>query len=158
MKNLLNASSKESMEFFGESYDPELAKNRVRQNSVIYALARVRKTTGRLNLDDIKRAAAALDPSFISAYGIRSALSEVILQMEEYIDNHKRMYESHTGRSFDVRYPTERFPEGPMPEEGTPERETWNEQMIKHSETLGLPSGFGPQVPEQKLLEKVPTE
>jgi len=37
-------------------YDEEYARNKVRENLIIYALARALKPTGRLNVDDIKRA------------------------------------------------------------------------------------------------------
>ena len=42
-------------------FDTELSANEVRANSIIYAIARARKSSGRLNLDDIERAAKDLD-------------------------------------------------------------------------------------------------
>ena len=42
-------------------YDTELPANEVRANSIIYAIARARKSSGRLNLDDIERAAKDLN-------------------------------------------------------------------------------------------------
>ena len=44
-----------SEKFFG-NFKPELADNRARINAIVYALARARKSTGRLNMDDIERA------------------------------------------------------------------------------------------------------
>jgi len=38
------------------NFRPELADNRARINAIVYALARARKSTGRLNMDDIQRA------------------------------------------------------------------------------------------------------
>ena len=42
-------------------FDTELSANEVRANAIIYAIARARKSSGRLNLDDIERAAKDLD-------------------------------------------------------------------------------------------------
>lgn len=42
-------------------FDTELSANEVRANSIIYAIARARKSSGRLNLDDIERAAQDLN-------------------------------------------------------------------------------------------------
>ena len=42
-------------------FDTELPANEVRANSIIYAIARARKSSGRLNLDDIERAAKDLN-------------------------------------------------------------------------------------------------
>ena len=39
-----------------QNYDPALAANEIKLNSIYYALARARKPTGRLNVDDIKNA------------------------------------------------------------------------------------------------------
>jgi len=42
-------------------FDVELPANEVRANAIIYAIARARKSSGRLNLDDIERAAKDLN-------------------------------------------------------------------------------------------------
>ena len=42
-------------------FDTDLPKNEARANAIIYAIARSRKDTGRLNLDDIQRAADDLN-------------------------------------------------------------------------------------------------
>ncbi len=42
-------------------FDTELPANEVRANAIIYAIARARKSSGRLNLDDIERAAKDLN-------------------------------------------------------------------------------------------------
>ena len=42
-------------------FDTELPANEVRANAIIYAIARSRKSSGRLNLDDIERAAKDLN-------------------------------------------------------------------------------------------------
>jgi hypothetical protein len=51
------------------NFRPELADNRARINAIVYALARARKSTGRLNMDDIQRAYADIK---ISGIGIDS--------------------------------------------------------------------------------------
>ena len=56
---LFDPNSQESQQFWGE-FKPELAENRVRINAIAYAVARARKSSGRLNLDDIKRAYESL--------------------------------------------------------------------------------------------------
>tara|TARA_Y100000310_G_scaffold95237_1_gene93075 strand:- start:84 stop:1919 length:1836 start_codon:yes stop_codon:yes gene_type:complete len=60
IQDLLNADSLRNNEelqkkIFG-NFRPELADNRARINAIVYALARARKSTGRLNMDDIQRA------------------------------------------------------------------------------------------------------
>ena len=42
-------------------FDTDLPANEVRANAIIYAIARARKSSGRLNLDDIERAAKDLN-------------------------------------------------------------------------------------------------
>ena len=42
-------------------FDTDLPANQVRANAIIYAIARARKSSGRLNLDDIERAAKDLN-------------------------------------------------------------------------------------------------
>ena len=53
-------------------FDTELSANEVRANSIIYAIARARKSSGRLNLDDIERAAKDLN-----IFGMTSSASVV---------------------------------------------------------------------------------
>lgn len=59
-----------------QKYDPSFAQNKVRENFIVYGLARTLKPTGRLNVDDISRASNA-----VSIYGFTSAES-VMARME----------------------------------------------------------------------------
>ena len=56
VRDLLSSSYWESV-----GYDPVFAENKVREQIMIYAVARSMKTTGRLNVDDIKRASMMVD-------------------------------------------------------------------------------------------------
>ena len=61
-----------------QGYDSEvMLENKVRENFIIYGLARANKPTGRLNVDDIKRASDA-----ISIYGAK-APQDVITALKE---------------------------------------------------------------------------
>ena len=63
-KKVVQASVRDllSQSFWEEAgYDPVFAYNKVRENILIYALARALKPTGRLNVDDIRRAADSVD-------------------------------------------------------------------------------------------------
>ena len=57
-------------------FDTELPANEIRANAIIYAIARARKSSGRLNLDDIERAARDLN-----IYGDSSA--DVLVKIRE---------------------------------------------------------------------------
>ena len=59
INEFFDPNSQSSQEFWGD-FKPELAENRVRINAIAYALARARKSSGRLNLDDIRRAYESL--------------------------------------------------------------------------------------------------
>ena len=63
IRALFDPSNPDSARFWGD-FDPALAENRTRINGIAYVLARARKTSGRLNLDDIQRAYADLTESF----------------------------------------------------------------------------------------------
>ena len=63
--------------FIEQGYDTSYAENKVRENFIIYGLARANKPTGRLNVDDIKRASDA-----ISIYGAK-APQDVITALKE---------------------------------------------------------------------------
>lgn len=57
--------------------DEALFQNAVKINSLIYAVARARKPTGRLNVDDIKNASAAIDIWKGGERGVQAALRAV---------------------------------------------------------------------------------
>ena len=65
-------------------YDKQLPLNQARANAIIYAIARARKSSGRLNLDDIERAAQDLN-----LYGFTSAAS--VITKLEFLENDLRM-------------------------------------------------------------------
>lgn len=61
----------------GGLFDPELPANQVRENSLAYALARARKGTGRLNLQDVENARGD-----VSITGLKST-DEVLTRLKE---------------------------------------------------------------------------
>jgi len=65
-------------------FDKELPLNQARANAIIYAIARARKSSGRLNLDDIERAAQDLN-----LFGFTSAAS--VITKLEFLENDLRM-------------------------------------------------------------------
>jgi len=75
VRDLLNQSYWE-----GQGYDPVYAYNKVRENILIYAIARALKPTGRLNVDDIRRASTMVDLT-----GVRS--SQGVLAKLRAVDN-----------------------------------------------------------------------
>ena len=58
-------------------YDTKLPENEARAQAIIYALARARKSSGRLNLDDIERAAQSLNIYGEDAVGVMTKLGVV---------------------------------------------------------------------------------
>ena len=65
-------------------FDKDLPLNLARANAIIYAIARARKSSGRLNLDDIERAAQDLN-----LFGFTSAAS--VITKLEFLENDLRM-------------------------------------------------------------------
>ena len=60
------------------NFRPELADNRARINAIVYALARARKSTGRLNMDDIQRAYADIKiTGFIDSATVATKLTTI---------------------------------------------------------------------------------
>ena len=59
-----------------KNYDPALAANEIKLNSIYYAIARARKPTGRLNVDDVNNAKASL-----SLYDLDSSSDRVITSL-----------------------------------------------------------------------------
>jgi len=79
--------------FKSQGYDTSYAENKVRENFIIYGLARANKPTGRLNVDDIKRASDA-----ISIYGAK-APQDVIAALKE-VDRKIRQAQNGLLRSY----------------------------------------------------------
>ena len=67
-------------------YDKKLPENEARAQAIIYALARARKSTGRLNLDDIERAAQSINIYGADAKGVIEKLKVV---REDLINDRK---------------------------------------------------------------------
>jgi hypothetical protein len=67
-------------------YDPEIPKNEVRTQSLIYALARARKTTGRLNKDDVERASLTLNLYGKSDLGVKASLEVIQVELQNYLE------------------------------------------------------------------------
>lgn len=87
-----------SQQFWGE-FKPELAENRVRVNGIAYALARARKDSGRLNLDDIARAYESLKiTGLIDSKSIISALATVREELRLANNDLKVLYKMNKGQ------------------------------------------------------------
>ena len=67
------------MTYTSLGYDKNYAQNKVRENIIIYALARAQKPTGRLNVDDVKRASASVNISGMQSDERVSAQLEEVL-------------------------------------------------------------------------------
>jgi DNA-binding transcriptional regulator YhcF (GntR family) len=86
-----------SQQFWGE-FKPELAENRVRINAIAYALARARKASGRLNLDDIRRAYESLKiTGFIDSKTVIAGLVTVREELRLANNDLKVLYEFNKG-------------------------------------------------------------
>jgi len=87
-----------SQQFWGD-FKPELAENRVRVNGIAYALARARKDSGRLNLDDIARAYESLKiTGLIDSKSIISALATVREELRLANNDLKVLYKMNKGQ------------------------------------------------------------
>jgi len=71
--------------FTKDFYDPAIDKMQVRAQSLIYALARSRKASGRLNKDDIERASLTLNLYGKSDRGIDASLEVVQVELQTYL-------------------------------------------------------------------------
>ena len=80
-----------------ENYDADIAANEIKLNSIYYAIARSRKRTGRLNVDDINAARNSLalytlDFTEASSDQIISALNTVELELQGFVDAQTNAY------------------------------------------------------------------
>ena len=71
--------------FTKDFYDPEIPAMQVRAQSLIYALARSRKASGRLNKDDIERASLTLNLYGKSDKGIDASLEVVQVELQTFL-------------------------------------------------------------------------
>jgi len=96
---LFDKNNPASQQFWGDDFKPELAENRVRINAIAYALARARKDSGRLNLDDIARAYESLKVTgLIDAKSIISALATVREELRLANNDIKVLYKMNKGQ------------------------------------------------------------
>ena len=97
IKALFDPDNPASAKFWGD-FDPALAENRTRANAIAYAVARARKTSGRLNLDDIQRAYASL--KITGFRDARTAITELYTIRDELgaaNDDMKMLYQFNGG-------------------------------------------------------------
>ena len=74
-------------------FNPTIPQNEIRLNSIYYALARARKTTGRLNKDDIDNAKASLSlTGFTSSDDVKAALEQVYEELEAAYNGQMRIF------------------------------------------------------------------
>ena len=76
-------------------YDTDLPVNQARANAIIYAIARARKSSGRLNLDDIQRAAQDLN-----LYGFTSSVA--VVAKLQFLEDDLRYARQATFNSFSI--------------------------------------------------------
>ena len=100
-----NKNSEEGLiynEFFNpatvrSNFDPDIAANEIKLNSIYYAIARSRKRTGRLNVDDIRAARDSLtlytlDFTKASSDQIIAALDTVEMELQGFVDAQTNAY------------------------------------------------------------------
>jgi hypothetical protein len=78
-----------------KNYDPALAANEIKLNSIYYAIARARKPTGRLNVDDVNNAKASL-----SLYDLDSSSDRVITSLNA-VENELRGFVNAQNQIYD---------------------------------------------------------
>jgi len=94
---LFDPNSQLSQQFWGD-FKPQLAENRVRINAIAYAVARARKSSGRLNLDDIKRAYESLKiTGFVDSKTVIAGLITVREELRLANNDMKVLYEFNKG-------------------------------------------------------------
>ena len=86
-------------------FDTDLPLNEARANAIIYAIARARKSSGRLNLDDIERAAKDLNIYGDSSADVIAKIGVLRTQLErsreDALANIQIMYGTGKGNYFD---------------------------------------------------------
>ena len=100
---LFDPTDPRSAQFFGD-FDPALAENRTRVNAIAYAVARSRKSSGRLNLDDIKKAYESLKVTgFTDA---RTAITQLFTIRDELssANTDMKMLFEHNGGAYPDAY------------------------------------------------------
>ena len=98
IRALFDPSDERSAAFWGGNFDPALAENRTRINGVAYVLARARKSSGRLNLDDIQRAYADLQiTGVIDARSVLVKLNTIRSELAGANDDMKLLFSGGGG-------------------------------------------------------------
>ena len=100
---LFDPTDPRSAQFFGD-FDPALAENRTRVNAIAYAVARSRKDSGRLNLDDIKKAYDSMKVTgFVDA---RTAITQLFTIRDELssANTDMKMLFEHNGGEYPDAY------------------------------------------------------
>ena len=89
-----NYSSANGKDVFGDNFDPAFAQNKVLVNAIAYAVARARKTSGRLNLDDVRNARETLQiTGFTNADQVTAGLTEIRDELLNYRNNLNQQFE-----------------------------------------------------------------
>jgi len=93
------------MTYTSLGYDKTYAQNKVRENIIIYALARAQKPTGRLNVDDVKRASDSVNISGLkSDEAVQAQLEEVLKFINRGIQSiYNQGYQQNTkGENYNI--------------------------------------------------------
>ena len=94
------------------NYDPALAANMIKLNSIYYALARARKPTGRLNVDDVNNAKNSLRLYDLdtSSDTVITALQAVEQELKGFVNAQKQIYSNaNYNEDFLFNYEPSRF-------------------------------------------------
>jgi hypothetical protein len=80
---------------YRDYFNPNIPQNEIRLNSIYYALARVRKDTGRLNVNDVDNAKASLSlTGFTSSDDVAAALEQVYAELDIGYQQQKKQFDS----------------------------------------------------------------
>jgi hypothetical protein len=79
-----------------ENYDPALAANEIKLNAIYYAVARARKPTGRLNVDDVNNAKASLSLYNLdtSSDTVITSLGAIEAELQGFVSAQKQIYKN----------------------------------------------------------------
>lgn len=79
-----------------ENYDPALAANEIKLNAIYYAVARARKPTGRLNVDDVNNAKASLSLYNVdtSSDTVITSLGAIEAELQGFVNAQKQIYKN----------------------------------------------------------------
>ena len=104
-KNVNLAALLDTMTYTSLGYDKTYAQNKVRENIIIYALARAQKPTGRLHVDDGKRASDSVNISGLkSDEAVQAQLEEVLKFINRGIQSiYNQGYQQNTkGENYNI--------------------------------------------------------